>query len=104
MQHLPIRTVQILDEQVFGGLGSVESRAEDLCSGGADIVVVDCRQCQERTCLDGIFLVGGRAGGDGTPLLRDVLWVSDLGEGAHVLEAVGDLLDGYECEDAWKMG
>ena len=61
------------------------------------------RQCQEGTCLDRIFLVGRRAGGDGAALLGDVLRVSDLGEGADVVEAVGDLLDGYEGEDAWEM-
>jgi len=64
---------------------------------------VTCRQCQEGTCLDGIFLVGRRSGGDGAALLGDVLGVSDLGEGADVVEAVGDLLDGYEGEDAWEM-
>jgi len=28
-------------------------------------------------------------------------WVVDFGESADVLEAVGDLLDGDEGEDAW---
>ena len=53
------------------------------------------RQCQEGACLYRIFLVGGRSGGDGAALLGDVLGVSDLGECADVVEAVGDLLDGY---------
>ena len=61
------------------------------------------RQCQERTRLDGIFLVGRWSGGDSAALLGDVLGVSDLGESADVVEAVGDLLDGYEGEDAWEM-
>lgn len=62
------------------------------------------RQCQEGTCLDRIFLAGRRSGRDGAALLGDVLGVSDLSEGADVVEAVGDLLDGYEGEDAWEMG
>ena len=100
MQHFPICTVQVLDKQILGRLGGVETCTQDLCSGGADIVVVACRQCQERTCLDRVFLVGRRTGGDGTSLLGDVLWVSNLSEGANVVESIGDLLDGYEREDA----
>jgi hypothetical protein len=100
MQHLPVFTVQVLDKQILGRFGGVESRAQDLCGRGADIIVVARRQGQERAGLDGVFLVGRRTGGDGASLLGDVLGVSDLGEGAHVVEAMGDLLDGYESEDA----
>jgi hypothetical protein len=104
MQHLVVCAIQVFDKQVLGRLGSVESCTQNLGSGSADIAVVASRQCQERTGLDRIFLVGRRAGGDGAALLGDVLGIPDLGEGANVAEAVGDLLDGYEGEDAWAIG
>jgi hypothetical protein len=45
-------------------------------------------------------LVDGRARRNSASLLRDVLRVPNLSEGAYVMEAVGDVLDGYEGEDA----
>lgn len=61
-----------------------------------------CGEGQQRGCLDCVFLMSGRAGvrGYGTALRGDILWVSDRGEGAHVLEAIRDLLHSYEGEDA----
>jgi hypothetical protein len=46
--------------------------------------------------------MGGRAGGYGTASWGDVLRVPDLGEVPDMLEALGDLFDGYEREDAWR--
>jgi hypothetical protein len=40
MHYLFIFTIQILDQEVFGGLGGVEARAENLCGGGTNLSVV----------------------------------------------------------------
>jgi hypothetical protein len=55
--------------------------------------------------LDGVFVVrvGRRSRGYGTTGWRDVRGVADFGEVADVLEAVGDLFNGYECEDAGRV-
>jgi hypothetical protein len=101
MHYLLILTIQILDQEVFSGIGGVETGAEHLCSGGPDLGVVGGCEGQEGGGLDGVFVVGyWRGRGYGAALWGDVRRVVDLGEVSDVLEAVGDLLHGYEGEDA----
>jgi hypothetical protein len=97
MHYLPIVAVQVADKQFLGRRRGIEACAEHLGGGFADVGVVRCCEGEERRRLDRVLLVCGRSRGDVTVGVRRG---ADLGESAHVMQAVGNVLDGYEGEGA----
>lgn len=97
MLDLRIGALQILQPEFLGAGRGEEALAQDLGSAGADVEVWGCCEREEGGGFYGVFLVGGGWG---------VRWSwgwepVDFGEGPDVQEAMGDLLDGDEGEDAW---
>lgn len=105
MFDFDILAVEVAHEEFLRGVRGVEALTEDFRGGGADFNVWGGCECEERGGFYGVFLVGGvrweMFGLVGLGLgVGGGMRFSDLGDCADVLEPEGDLLYGYEGEDA----